>query len=90
VVSNAEGLSGDHQHADELADRFENDEPQAGDDLRVSAMARLQLAALRRADVEREVAQAVRDAKDNGLSWEAVGQALGTSGEAARQRYQRA
>lgn len=78
------------KHADELADRFEAYEPQAGDDQRVSAVARLQLAALHRADVEREVAQAVHDAKGVGLSWDAVGQALGTSGEAARQRYQRA
>lgn len=78
------------KHGDELAERFKNYEPKVGADERVGPLARLQLAAQRRAVVEREVATAVRDAKDIGLSWETVGQALGTTGEAARQRYQRA
>lgn len=76
------------RHADDLARRFEEYEPKPGDEDRVSALARLQLAALKRAEVEREVTEAVRRAKDEGLSWKDVGQALGTSGEAARQRYQ--
>jgi hypothetical protein len=78
------------KHADELADRFENYEPKAGDDERASALARLQLAALRRAAVEREVARAVRDAKNAGLMSDAVGRALGSSGDAARQGCERA
>ena len=37
--------------------------------------------------VERELANAVRDARKAGASWAKIGHELGTSGEAARQRY---
>lgn len=63
------------KHADELAERFENYEPKAGDEQRVGALARLQLAALRRADVEREPRRSAR--KNEGLNWEAVGRRWG-------------
>ena len=36
---------------------------------------------------ERELADAVRAAREHRLSWREVGEAIGTSGEAARQRY---
>jgi hypothetical protein len=56
------------KHADALAEGFGNYEPTAGDEARVTSLARPRLAALRRSDVEREVAQAVREAKNEGLS----------------------
>jgi hypothetical protein len=47
----------------------------------------LHRAALRRAEAEAAVAEAVDTARGHGQSWEAIGRRLGTSGEAARQRY---
>lgn len=38
---------------------------------------------------ERELADAVHAAREKRLSWLAVGEAIGTSSEAARQRYSR-
>ncbi|MDR1427006.1 MAG: hypothetical protein LBJ08_04530 [Bifidobacteriaceae bacterium] len=55
------------------------------------ALLEVQRAAARRAYLIHEADQAVRDAvahaRSEGLSWHRVGQALGTTGEAARQRY---
>ena len=72
-------------HADELADRFEQMEPN-GDGHR-AALAQLRAAVKRRAAGEQAVADAVRYARADGLSWNAIGLTLGTTGEAARQRY---
>jgi hypothetical protein len=47
----------------------------------------LRAAALRRSLAENELGQAVVAARGAGLSWAVVGAAVGTSGEAARQRY---
>lgn len=76
-------------HAAELAKRFEDYEPQATDRETVSPRTRLRLAALRRSEAEKEVADAVRAAKREHLSWDVIGKTLGTSGEAARQKYSR-
>ena len=74
--------------ADELADKFEGYEPQPGDDTRpLPPLIALQLAAWRRAEAERDLADAVAAARAADMSWRAVGAAIGTSGEAARQRY---
>jgi hypothetical protein len=55
------------------------------------ALLELQRAAARRIYLTREAEKAVRDAVEHarakGLSWNTVGRALGTTGEAARQRY---
>lgn len=74
---------------DELAALFENYEPRTQDrDRPLPLDVRMQMAAVRRADAEREVMEVVRVARCAGhWSWERVGAALGTSGEAARQRY---
>lgn len=75
-------------HADELADQFENFEPQPGaEDRPLPPAIALQIAVLRRAAAERELAEAVRAAREADISWRAVGKTIGTSGEAARQRY---
>jgi hypothetical protein len=75
-------------HADELAARFEQAEP---DDLRDAAALRVvRDAFLARADAERELRDAVVQAREDGHSWAAIGAMVGTSGEAARQRYSQA
>ena len=73
--------------ADRLAKRFEEHEP---DDKKVrdaGSLRRVRKAFQRRAATEQELADAVCAARDDGQSWAAIGVMLGTSGEAARQRY---
>ncbi len=72
--------------ADELADEFEHYEPDAGNRGEPALMA-LRRAAYRRALIERELVDMVRTAREAGASWTKIGKELGTSGEAARQRY---
>ena len=49
--------------------------------------ATLRAAALRRALAEAELGEAVAAARKAGLPWQRIGHAVGTSGEAARQKY---
>lgn len=73
---------------DDLADRFEAYEPEPGDRGTVSPVTAVRLAALRRSQAERELADAIAAARrEEGLPWKAIGALVGTSGEAARQRY---
>lgn len=74
-------------HADELAARFENFEPDPAHELDANAVALLREAVTQRSEAERHVIDAVRAAREAGISWSAIGTFLGTSGEAARQRY---
>jgi hypothetical protein len=72
--------------ADELADRFEGYEP--NDEHRGEpALLALRRAAYRRALIERELMRVVAEARASGVSWARIGTELGTTGEAARQRY---
>lgn len=73
-------------HADEIADIFERYAPQESDAGEPPLMA-LRRAAYRRSLVEREVLDSVRRAREAGASWSSIGAELGTTGEAARQRY---
>ncbi|MBK5223708.1 MAG: hypothetical protein JJE52_12730 [Acidimicrobiia bacterium] len=73
-------------HADELAERFENYEPTEGDERPVEEHL-LERATLDRARSERQLVDAVIAARANGLSWQRVGAILGTSAQAAQQRY---
>ena len=75
------------QHADELAARFEDYEPGPADELDPGAVALLRAAIQERSDAERHVLDAVKAAREAGLSWASIGLFVGTSGEAARQRY---
>ena len=68
------------EHADELADVFEQYEPAPEDE-------GLRIAAARRAEADRALLDAVSEARAHRVSWKAIGRLLGTSGEAARQRY---
>ena len=75
------------QHADELAARFESYEPDPADELDAGAVALLRAAIAERSEAERHLIEAVRMAREAGMSWSAIGTFVGTSGEAARQRY---
>lgn len=72
-------------HAEELADRFESDDFDA--DMMTPAEYEVAAAARDRADAEARVVQAIAAARGAGISWAKVGALVGTSGEAARQRY---
>lgn len=76
-------------HADELAKRFEDHDPGSGDIRDARALRDVAQAFSRVASSERELAGAVSAARAAGHSWAAIGAMLGTSGEAARQRYGR-
>jgi hypothetical protein len=75
------------QHADELAERFENYEPTPADELDAGAVSLLRAAVQERSQAERHLIDAIRAARESGMSWSAIGTFVGTSGEAARQRY---
>ncbi len=75
------------QHADELAARFENYDPSEDDELDTAAVVLLRSAVHERSEAERHILEAVRTARESGMSWAAIGTFIGTSGEAARQRY---
>jgi hypothetical protein len=75
------------KHADELATRFENYEPDPADELNPAAVQALRAAAIERSTAEQHLVDAVRQARTAGLSWSAIGTLVGTTGEAARQRY---
>jgi hypothetical protein len=73
-------------HADELARRFEEYEAREGDEPPVEEYL-LQRAALTRARSERQIIEAVVAARAAGISWARIGELLGTSAQAAQQRY---
>lgn len=73
--------------ADELAKRFEDHEPVADNIKDAEVLRKVRGAFQRRAASERELSDAVMAARAEGHSWAAIGAMLGTSGEAARQRY---
>ena len=73
-------------HADELADRFEDYDPDADDERSVEEYV-LERAALARAQSERQIVDAVIAARNQGISWQRIGELLGTSAQAAQQRY---
>lgn len=73
-------------HADELARRFEDLDPEEGTS-EVTPLGELYLAVQERAASERHIAETVATARDRGTSWTVIGDLLGTSGESARQRY---
>ena len=73
-------------HADELAKRFEDYEPSEGDQRPVEEYL-LERAALARARSEQQVVDAVVAARAAGATWQKIGTILGTSAQAAQQRY---
>ena len=75
------------QHAEELAARFENYEPDPADELDANVVTLLREAVRERSQAERHLLDAVRAARQSGMSWSAIGTLVGTTGEAARQKY---
>ena len=73
-------------HADELAERFEGFEPTAEHERPVEEYL-LQRAAAARAHSERQIVEAVTAARRKGILWRRIGELLGTSAQAAQQRY---
>ena len=73
--------------AEELADAFAHYQPQKRDQDSSSSLLALHLASSRRSDADRSVLDAVAASRAEGISWAVIGEILGTSGEAARQRY---
>ena len=69
-------------HAGELAARFEDYE------IDVAALTALRDAIAEQAQAERHVLDAIRGARVAGMSWAAIGNMVGITGEDARQRYQ--
>jgi len=75
------------EQADELAKRFESFEPDAAARGHGKSLAAVHRAALARAKAEGKLSKAVLKAREDGHPWAVIGDMLGTSGEAARQRY---
>jgi hypothetical protein len=73
--------------ADELAARFEAHDPEPADIKDAAELRAVRLAFQARADAEGRLADAVSVARAEGHSWASIGAMVGTSGEAARQRY---
>lgn len=73
--------------AEELAARFEGHEPDSDDIKDARALRELRHAFLARAEAEQRVTDAVEKARAEGHSWASIGAMVGTSGEAARQKY---
>ena len=72
--------------ADTLAKRFEDLEPTAGG-RDAAALRAVREAFEDSANAQRRLAEAVNAARADGHSWASIGAMVGTSAEAARQRY---
>ncbi|MGH9165918.1 MAG: hypothetical protein ACRDZW_10460 [Acidimicrobiales bacterium] len=75
------------EHAKQLASRLDSLEPNPEDVRDAETLAQLRSAVLDRAAAEAQIAELVATARHHGHAWSAIGAMLGTSGEAARQRY---
>ncbi|MDP8958800.1 MAG: hypothetical protein M3N51_06280 [Actinomycetota bacterium] len=73
--------------AEKLAARFESHEPDPDAVRDATALREVRKAFLARAEAEQRVTEAVEKARADGHSWASIGAMVGTSGEAARQRY---
>ncbi len=77
---------------DQAADWFANDaEPQDftshDEDKAITALAAAHLARL---EAEQRINEAVQNARENGATWDAIGQAVGMSRQGAYQKYAKA
>ncbi|MBK6310373.1 MAG: hypothetical protein IPF42_07225 [Candidatus Microthrix sp.] len=73
-------------HAEELADLFESDVPTTWAEQPVAEYL-LERAVLLRASTETDVRDAVIRSRQDGMTWKRIGEFLGTSAQAAQQRY---
>jgi hypothetical protein len=75
------------KHAEELAARFEYYDPDPAQELDTDAVHLLRQAVQERSEAERHIVEAIRKVREVGMSWSVIGAFVGTTGEAARQRY---
>ena len=73
-------------HADELAHRFEHLDPNEATEIPVEEYL-LQRAVVARVRAEQQVLEGVTRDRSSGISWQKIGALLGTSAQAAQQRY---
>lgn len=73
--------------ADELAQKFEDFEPEPGSAKDATPLRMVREAFEDYALAQRRLAERVAVARASGHSWAVIGTMIGTSGEAARQRY---
>ena len=73
-------------HADEIAKRFEDFDPDHAEEIPVQEYL-LQRAVVSRARSEQQLLDAVVTARAAGIPWQKIGEILGTSAQAAQQRY---
>jgi hypothetical protein len=73
-------------HADELAKRFEDFDPDQAVDVPIEEYL-LQRAVVARARSEQQLIETVAKARSAGISWQKIGTLVGTSAQAAQQRY---
>jgi len=76
-------------HAEKLAKRLTDFHPSEEDRRYAEPLADVHRAVIARADAEEKLLGAVRRARAVGVPWASIGAVVGTSGEAARQRYGR-
>ena len=74
-------------NAENLSKRIRDFEPSKKDEKDVKVFKALQDAAMQRSLVEKNLVKQIKQARVNGYSWSLIGSFLGTTGEAARQRY---
>lgn len=75
------------KQAEELAARFEAHQPDPDNIRDAKALRQVRKEFLARAKTERRLTEAVAIARNLGHSWASIGAMVGTSGEAARQKY---
>lgn len=73
--------------SDYYARQFEDYPTSERDSINLDLFKALWAAGQQRAELENSVAELVVKARAENMSWRLIGQILGTSGEAARQRY---
>ena len=73
-------------HANELAQRFEDFDADEAEEISVEEYL-LERAVVARARCEQQIIDAVAKARAAELSWQKIGELLGTSAQAAHQRY---
>lgn len=74
-------------HADSYAQRFETWEPDPANIKDAKPLAQLRRAFEHATQAQCAVVDAVAEARREGFSWALIGTMVGTTGEAARQRY---
>jgi hypothetical protein len=75
------------EHADFYAKQFEDYPTSAEDAIDSDIFKALWSAGQQKSALENSIAELVIKARSEDMSWKLIGQILGTSGEAARQRY---